>query len=83
LLERRHSCRIAQAYEPGAVGERTDGMLKWAFIFLVVSLIAALFGFTSIAGAAMGIAKFLFFIFIAIFVVLIILAVMAKNKLMK
>ncbi len=58
-------------------------MLKWAFIFLVVSLIAALFGFTSIAGAAMGIAKFLFFIFIAIFVVLIILAVMAKNKLMK
>jgi uncharacterized membrane protein YtjA (UPF0391 family) len=48
-------------------------MLKWAFIFLVIGLIAGILGFTSIAGASIAIAKILFFIFIAIFVVLLIL----------
>src|SRR5690606_16659456 len=38
-------------------------MLRWALIFLVVALIAALFGFGGIAGAAAGIAKFIFFAF--------------------
>ena len=33
-------------------------MLKWAAIFLVIALIAALFGFTGIASAAAGITKF-------------------------
>lgn len=44
-------------------------MLRWAVIFLVLGLVAALFGFTSIAGAAIGIAKILFYIFLALFVV--------------
>ena len=44
-------------------------MLGWALTFLVVALIAALLGFTSVAGAAMGIAKILFFVFLALFVV--------------
>ena len=44
-------------------------MLGWALTFLVVALIAAVLGFTSIAGAAMGIAKILFFVFLALFVV--------------
>jgi uncharacterized membrane protein YtjA (UPF0391 family) len=48
-------------------------MLKWAFIFLVIGLIAGILGFTSIAGASIAIAKILFFVFIAIFVVLLIL----------
>lgn len=48
-------------------------MLKWAFIFLVIGLVAALFGFTSIAGAAVGIAKVLFFLALTIFVVLLVL----------
>ena len=46
-------------------------MLRWALIFLVVSLIAALFGFTGISAAAADIARLLFFIFIVIFVVLL------------
>jgi uncharacterized membrane protein YtjA (UPF0391 family) len=43
-------------------------MLKWAATFLVISLIAAMFGFTNIAGSALDIAKVLFgiFLFIAI-----------------
>jgi uncharacterized membrane protein YtjA (UPF0391 family) len=48
-------------------------LLKWALIFLVISLIAALFGFTGIEHGAAEIAKWLFFIFLAICVVLFIL----------
>ncbi len=47
-------------------------MLRWAFIFLVVGLIAAVFGFTNIAGASIQIAEYLFFIFMVIFVVLLV-----------
>jgi uncharacterized membrane protein YtjA (UPF0391 family) len=39
-------------------------MLRWAVIFLVIALVAAVFGFTGIAVAAAGIAKLLFFIFL-------------------
>ncbi|MBA4793547.1 DUF1328 domain-containing protein [Phenylobacterium sp.] len=44
-------------------------MLSWALVFLVVALIAGLLGFTSIAGAAVGVAKILFFVFLVLFVV--------------
>jgi len=47
-------------------------MLKLALFFLVISLIAALFGYTGLAVASAGIAKILFFIFIVIFLVLLI-----------
>ena len=55
-------------------------MLRWALIFLVIGLIAGVLGFTSIAGASIAIAKFLFFIFIAIFVVLLILGITAARR---
>jgi len=48
-------------------------MLRWALIFLVLGIIAALFGFTGIAGASVGMAKILFFLFLAIFAVMFIL----------
>lgn len=44
-------------------------MLGWALTFLVVALIAGVLGFTSIAGAAIGVAKILFFVFLVLFVV--------------
>lgn len=44
-------------------------MLSWTLVFLVVALIAGLLGFTSIAGAAVGVAKILFFVFLVLFVV--------------
>jgi uncharacterized membrane protein YtjA (UPF0391 family) len=52
-------------------------MLYWAFVFLVISIIAAIFGFAGIAGAAAGIAKLLFGIFIVIFVVLLLMGIFA------
>ena len=48
-------------------------MLRWALIFLVFGLIAGLLGFTGLAGVSIGIAKFLFFLFIAAFLVLLVL----------
>ena len=44
-------------------------MLRWALAFLVFALIAGLFGFTSIAGESMYIARILFFVFLVIFLV--------------
>jgi uncharacterized membrane protein YtjA (UPF0391 family) len=48
-------------------------MLGWALTFLVVALIAGVLGFTTVAGAAMGIAKILFFVFLVLFVVSLVL----------
>lgn len=42
-------------------------MLGWALTFLVLALIAALFGFGGIAANAAGIAQILFFLFIVLF----------------
>jgi uncharacterized membrane protein YtjA (UPF0391 family) len=47
------------------------GLLKWAMVFLVVSLIAALFGFGGIAEGSADIARILFFLFLAVCVVLL------------
>lgn len=55
-------------------------MLRWAVIFLVIGLIAALFGFTGIAGASIEIARTLFFIFMVVFVVLLLLGLFAARK---
>lgn len=43
-------------------------MLTWAIVFLVVALVAAVFGFTKIAEGAAVIARFLFFLFLILFV---------------
>jgi uncharacterized membrane protein YtjA (UPF0391 family) len=51
------------------------GLLKWAFIFLVIAGIAAVFGFGGVAEGATDIAKVLFFIFMVIFVVLVLIGV--------
>jgi uncharacterized membrane protein YtjA (UPF0391 family) len=60
---------------------RVTIMLRWALFFLVISLIAALFGFTGIAAAAAGIAKVLFFLFIVITVILFALVIAAGRAL--
>ena len=44
-------------------------MLSWALAFLVLAIIAAVFGFTTIAGTALGAAKILFFVFLVLFLV--------------
>lgn len=48
-------------------------ILKWALIFLLVSIVAGVLGFTGISAASADIARFLFYIFVVIFLVLLIL----------
>ena len=55
-------------------------MLRWAFIFLVFGLIAALFGFTNVAGAAIGIAQILFYIFLVLFLALLLIGLSVGNR---
>lgn len=45
-------------------------MIGWALTFLVVALVAALFGFGAIAGTAVEIAKLIFFVAIVLFAIL-------------
>jgi uncharacterized membrane protein YtjA (UPF0391 family) len=51
-------------------------MLKWAVIFFVVSVIAGYFGFTGVASTTRTIAKVLFFIALAIFLIVLVFGVM-------
>jgi uncharacterized membrane protein YtjA (UPF0391 family) len=44
-------------------------MLHWALVFLIIALIAGVFGFTGVYLAAAGIAKILFFIFLVLLIV--------------
>ncbi len=44
-------------------------MLGWAVVFLIIALVAAIFGFGGIAVASAGIAKILFVIFLVLFVI--------------
>jgi uncharacterized membrane protein YtjA (UPF0391 family) len=55
-------------------------MLNWAVTFLVIALIAALFGFGGIVVAAVGIAKMLFFIFIVLFVVSLLMSLLSGRQ---
>ena len=43
-------------------------MLYWALVFLVIALVAAMFGFGFIASGAASIAKILFFVFLVLFI---------------
>ena len=42
-------------------------MLKWAFVFLIVAVIAGIFGFTDVEAASATIAQWLFGIFLVLF----------------
>ena len=44
-------------------------MLRWALIFLVISLVSAVFGFTGISAAAATFAKMVFAVTLALFII--------------
>jgi uncharacterized membrane protein YtjA (UPF0391 family) len=55
-------------------------MLYWAFVFLVVGLIAAALGFSNVAGASFAIAKFLAGLFLLLFVIFLVLGLTVYRK---
>ena len=55
-------------------------MLHMALVFLVIGLIAALLGFTTIAGASFAIAKFMAGLFLVLFIVFLLIGLTATRK---
>lgn len=55
-------------------------MLKWAAIFFIVSLVAAVFGFTGLAAGFASLAKALFYIALTIFLICLILGLTIYRK---
>ena len=54
-------------------------MFKWALIFFIVSLIAGVLGFTGIATGAAAVAKILFYVAVAIFLLFLVLGLITWN----
>jgi uncharacterized membrane protein YtjA (UPF0391 family) len=67
--------RDTRPERPAATGKRVPAMLYWTLIFLVIALVAGLFGFGGVASASAGIAKVLFAIFLVLFLVSLIFGV--------
>ena len=65
------TCLAGGSYPRGYTLPSTT-MLRWIITFLVVALIAGVFGFTGIAGAATDIARILFYIFLVLLLVAIV-----------
>jgi uncharacterized membrane protein YtjA (UPF0391 family) len=55
-------------------------MLRWALIFFIVAIIAAVLGFGNLAGDLSDIAKILFLIFIVIFLISLVYALATGKK---
>lgn len=55
-------------------------MLQLAVVFFIIGLIAAVLGFTSIAGATFAIAKFLAGLFLVLFLIFLVLGLMGARR---
>lgn len=56
-------------------------MLKWAFIFLIIAIIAGLFGFSDVQAASATIAQWLFGIFLVLFIGALVIGLAIGRKL--
>lgn len=57
-------------------------MLKWAVVFLLIAIVAGIFDFTGVEEASATIAKWLFGIFLVLFVGAIAIGLAIGSKLM-
>lgn len=55
-------------------------MLRYAMGFLILSLVAALFGFGGLAIASTGIAQILFYLFLLVFLVTLVIGLVSGNR---
>lgn len=55
-------------------------MLRYAVIFFIIAIVAAIFGFGGVASAASGIAMILFWIFVALFLVSLIVGLAGGRR---
>jgi uncharacterized membrane protein YtjA (UPF0391 family) len=57
-------------------------MLKWAVIFLIIAIVAGIFGFTGVEQASATIAKVLFGIFLGLFLGALAIGLFIGSKLL-
>jgi uncharacterized membrane protein YtjA (UPF0391 family) len=55
-------------------------MLRWALVFFIIAIVAAVFGFGDIAAGATSIAKVLFFVFVVLFLLSLIASLVGGRK---
>jgi uncharacterized membrane protein YtjA (UPF0391 family) len=55
-------------------------MLYWALVFLIVAVVAGVFGFGGIAAGATTIAQVLFFVFLVVFLASLITGLARRNR---
>jgi uncharacterized membrane protein YtjA (UPF0391 family) len=53
-------------------------MLYWSLVFLVIALVAAVFGFGGIAATSAGIARILFGLFLVLFLVSFVMQMLGR-----
>jgi uncharacterized membrane protein YtjA (UPF0391 family) len=53
-------------------------MLRWALIFLVVAILSGVLGFAGVMVAAAGIAKLLFYLFLALFAISLVVGLLTR-----
>ena len=51
-------------------------MIKWAIIFFCISVVAGFFGFSEVAVGAKAVAKVLFYLALAIFLIVLVFGVL-------
>ncbi len=66
---------------PARRGAYNARMLRWAVIFLVIAIVAGLFGLTGVSEAASSIAKGLFTLFLILFALALIFGLWTGSKL--
>jgi uncharacterized membrane protein YtjA (UPF0391 family) len=57
-------------------------MLRWAVVFLIIAIIAGIFGFTDVEAASATIAQWLFGIFLVLFLGAVVIGLAIGSKLM-
>ncbi len=55
-------------------------MLRWAAGFFIIAIIAAIFGFGGIASGSAEIAKIIFFVFLAVFLVSLVVGTVSGRR---
>lgn len=55
-------------------------MLRWAAVFFVIAIIAAVFGFGGVASGSAEIARVLFFLFLVVFIVSLIWGLVSGRR---
>jgi uncharacterized membrane protein YtjA (UPF0391 family) len=77
-LPQAFGVHVHERRRPGRARKEID-MLHYAIVFLVIALVAALFGFGGIAAGAVEIAKILFFVFVIMAIVAFVISIGRKG----